>query len=350
MGPDISLVLVTFRSSVVAPDAVGSFRAEVARLGLHAEVVLVDHSEDAEELARLQQVKPDKLLVQPNRGYAAGVNAGLAHASGATLLVGNPDIRFTAGGVGALLDGLTAGWDVVGPQFVLGGLLFSPADVETPAEELQRWFASCSRVLWSRYFHRELQRWRRAWEARAPLAVPALSGALLAFRHEVAKKIGPWDEGYFLYFEETEWLRRVAADGMRLALVPPARVEHLWGHAADPVSCGGRFLASRSRFLVSEFGWRGRFVDRLRSTRTPLRPRAFPKDLASLPHKDLLWLLSPTSLGLPAAGVQGPASVFAQSLRTVLAQRNARARYLVLAVEPATGRVEGVWFVESGRD
>jgi GT2 family glycosyltransferase len=350
MSPEVSLVLVTHHSSGVIEGAVASFRAEVGRTGVRGEVVLVDHSEDAEECARLEKVAPDRLHVQANLGYAAGVNAGVAQARGAILVVGNPDVRFIAGSLGGLLAALASGWDVAGPQFVLGDLLFAPADVQTPGEELRRWLASRSRPLWRLHFRRELRRWRKAWEASAPLAVPALSGALLAFRHEVAEKVGPWDEGYFLYFEETEWLRRAAADGMRLALVPSARVEHLWGHAANPVAYSDRAGASRSRFLASEFGWRGRLVDRLRPTRTPLRPRAFPADLAELPQKSLLWLLSPTSLGLPAAGLHGPASSFAQSLRFVMASREAQARYLVLAAEPATGEIEGVWYVERGND
>ena len=350
MSPEVSLVLVTHHSSGVIEGAVASFRAEARRTGVRGEVVLVDHSEDAEECARLDKVAPDRLHVQANLGYAAGINAGVAQARGGILVVGNPDVRFIEGSLGRLLGALASGWDVAGPQFVLGDLLFAPADVQTPAEELRRWLASRSRPLWRLHFRRELRRWLTAWEASAPLAVPALSGALLAFRRGVAEKVGPWDEGYFLYFEETEWLRRAAAGGMRLALVPSARVEHLWGHAANPVAYSDRAVASRSRFLASEFGWRGRLVDRLRPTRTPLRPRAFPAGLAELPQKSLLWLLSPTSLGLPAAGFHGLASSFVPSLRIAVTQREGQARYLVLAVERTSGVVQGVWYVERGRD
>jgi GT2 family glycosyltransferase len=346
---DLSLVLVGFRSSGVAGEAVASFRAEVSRIGARGEVIVVDHSQDAEELERLQQVRPDKLLVQENRGYAAGVNAGLAHASGATMLVGNPDVRFTEGSLGPLLAALAAGWDVVGPQFVLGGLLFAPADVQTPAEELRRWLASRSRLLWRLHFGRELRRWRRAWDASAPLAVPALSGALLAFRREAVARIGPWDERYFLYFEETDWLWRALSAGMRVALVPAARVEHVWGHAADPDTQGEHFMASRRRFLAGKFGRRGRLAARLRVTRTPLRPRPFPDAPEALPQGRLLWLLSPTALGFPAAGLEGEAPALARALDVVAAERGRPARYLVLGVRPGTGSVVGTWSVEQGR-
>ena len=347
MNPTVSLVLVTHHSSGVIEGAVASFRAEARRTGVRGEVVLVDHSEDAEELARLRQVVPDKLHVQANLGYAAGINAGVAQARGAILVVGNPDVRFIAGSLGGLLDALASGWDVAGPQFVLGDLMFSPADVQTPGEELRRWLASRSRPLWRAYFRRELRRWRQAWEASAPLAVPALSGALLAFRHEVVEKIGPWDEDYFLYFEEMEWLRRAAAAGLRIGLVPAARVEHLWGHAADPVSYGGRFLASRSRFLASEFGWTGRLAERLHVTRSPLRPQPFPGNVDGLPRGALMWLLSPTGLGLPAAGLLGTAETFAHALAVVVAARARSARYIVLAAKPNARAAPEAWFWEA---
>ena len=343
MTPDLSLVLVAHRSAAVIARAAESFRMEAARVGVRAELIVVDHSEDAEELERLQQTRPDKLLVQENRGYAAGVNAGLAHASGATVLVGNPDVRFTEGSLRPLLAALAAGWNVVGPQFVLGGLLFAPADVQTPAEELRRWLASRSRLLWRLHFGRELRRWRRAWDASAPLAVSALSGALLVFRREVVARIGPWDERYFLYFEETDWLRRATSAGLRIAQVPAARVEHRWGHAADPAAMSGHLLRSRSRFLRAHFGLRGRIVAGLKLTRTPLRPRPLVEGGANLPPGELLWLLSPTSVGFPAAGFVGTASACFGAVREFYDALARPSCHLLFAVEPVSGDLLGPW-------
>ena len=349
MSAEVSFVLVAHFSSAVAPAAVASFRDEAKRLGVSFEVVIVDHSEEAGESARLRSVAPERLLALPNRGYAAGVNAGIAASTGDIVLVGNPDICLASGALGPLLDALAGGWDIVGPQFELAGLLLPPADVQTPAEEVRRWLASRSRLLWRLYFGRELRRWRRAWDASAPLAVPTLSGALLVFRREAAAKVGPWDERYFLYFEETDWLSRASRAGMRVALVPAARVEHVWGHAADPDTHGEHFMASRRRFLADKFGRLGRLAARLRITRTPLRPRPFPDAPETLPQGRLLWLLSPTALGFPAAGLEGEAPSLARALDVVAAERGRPARYLVLGVRPGTGSVVGTWSVEHGR-
>ncbi len=348
MSADVSLVLVAYRSSAVAPTAVASFRREAGRLGVSSEVVIVDHSEDPGEASCLRSLETETLLVLPNRGYAAGVNAGVAASEGAVVLVGNPDVALQEDALAPLLGGIRAGWDIVGPQFVLAGFLFPPTDLQTPCEELLRWLASRSQAVWRRQLRRELQRWRRIWEAREPVPVRALSGALLAFRRETFDRVGPWDEGFFLYFEETDWLRRAAASGLRIAQVPAARVVHVWGHAADPRACGEHFLASRARFFAMHYGWRGRFASRLRQGRSPLRMGSLPATPEGLPDEKRLWLLSPTALGMPAAGFLGSAAELGEALRGVATARGRAASYVVLAVEPGRWGLTGAWSWESG--
>ena len=343
MGPDLSLVLVAFRSAAVAPAALASFRSEATALGVAGEVVIVDHSGDEGELARLQALAPDRLLARANRGYAAGVNVGVAASSGRTVLVGNPDVRFEPGSLTALLAALDDGWAVVGPQFTLSGWLFPPADLQTPGEQLARWLAARSPVLWRRELGRELARWRAVWEASEPIAVPALSGALLAFRRDVWGRVGPWDEGYFLYFEETDWLWRVAAAGLRLAQVPAARVEHAWGHAADPDIAARQFERSRRRFLVEHHAWRGALASRLVGGSALVQASPIAADSAALPRGPLQWLLSPTVSGLPAAGLVGTGEDLVRALRGVAAARSGRGRYLVLAVDAAGTDAIGAW-------
>ena len=348
MSVELSLVLVTYHSSAVVPAAVASFRAEAAALGVASEVVIVDHSDDEDESERLRTLTPERLLARPNRGYAAGINAGVAASSGRTVLVGNPDIAFEAGSVAALLTALNGGWDVVGPQFLLAGLRFPPADLQTPGEQLRRWLAGRSPALWRREVCRELARSRAVWEASEPVAVPLLSGALLACRREALARVGPWDEEYFLYFEETDWLRRAAAAGLRLAQVPRARVEHSWGHAADPEATGEQFARSRRRYLAMYHGWRGRLASRLTGGPAPLQRSPLPTGPEALPPGRLQWLLSPTALGIPAAGLSGTAQEFSSALRGVSGARGDRGRFLVLALEPGSGRPAGVWSWEVG--
>ena len=343
MSVAVSLVLVTYRSGRVTPPAVASFRREIQASGIAGEVVIVDHSEDAAELRALAELAPDVLVARPNRGYAAGVNEGMTHAGGDLVLVGNPDIVFLPGSVAALAGALAAGREIVGPQFVIAGLHFPPADGQGVRDEVRRYLASRSAVLWRRELRRELARWRQVWQAESPVEVPSLSGALLAFRSDAWRRVGPWDERYFLYFEETDWQLRARRAGLRIALVPAARVEHQWGHAATPATTGEHFMRSRARYLATHHGLVGRIAGRLVLDRAPLRPVPLPEGDAALPAGRAWWLVSPTAFGMPAAGLFGSAAEMRAAMTAAARRRGDRSPLLVIAVPTGGRRVLGPW-------
>lgn len=343
MSPAVSMILVTYRSAAVAGRAVASFRRELADLQLNGEVVVVDHSGEPAETERLRELAPDRLLARPNRGYAAGINAGVEAAAGEVLLLANPDVELAAGSLAALLAALAGGWTVAGPQFELGGFLFPPADVQTPAEELRRWLAASFPAFRRRFLRREVARWRRVWEAAGPVAVPALSGALLAVAAQTARALGPWDEDYFLYFEESDWLRRAVRRDGRLAVVPGARVRHAWGHAARPGIHDPVFAASRRRYYGAGFGALGPWMAGLPPAAEP-RPALPPLPPAPvLPTAERLWLVSPSPHGFPAARARLGAAELLPALARFAAERSHSGSLTVMAYDPETGDLEGPW-------
>jgi len=340
---ELSVVLVTYWSSRLAGDAVRSVREAADHCRLSCEVIVVDHSEDPSEAERLAGFRPDRLIVQPNRGYAAGINTGVRASQGGRLVVGNPDVTVSPEALAALLGALEQGFDVVGPQFCVGEFLLPPADRQTLGAEWRRWRAGRSQSAWRRHFRSEVRRSLDCWQAEAIVPNPFLSGALLAFHRRVWDRVGPWDEGYFLYYEESDWLVRACARGLRVALVPAARVEHRWAHAADPVACAAHFAASRRRYFARHFGWPGTAIAALPTCgRRPLSVEPLPTHL-HLATTEVLWLASPSPLGYPAGGVFGGATPPWRALAGVAERRAAGAHYTVLAVDPAVIELLGAW-------
>jgi N-acetylglucosaminyl-diphospho-decaprenol L-rhamnosyltransferase len=85
-----------------------------------------------------------------------------------------------------------------------------------------------------------------------------VSGACFAIRRELLDIIGPLDEGYFLYFEETDFCLRAKQAGWSCWLVPQARVMHFEGAATGITAAKRRlpeyWFASRRRFFVKAYG------------------------------------------------------------------------------------------------
>jgi N-acetylglucosaminyl-diphospho-decaprenol L-rhamnosyltransferase len=70
--------------------------------------------------------------------------------------------------------------------------------------------------------------------AVVPMEIPAqttpidwTAGASLLLRREMLDQIGPFDETFFLYFEETELCHRASAAGWQTYYVPQSRVTHI---------------------------------------------------------------------------------------------------------------------------
>ena len=340
--PDLSFIAVTYRSAARAALALHSLRSEVEKEGLGAEIILVDHSESEFEAGALTALNPDRLVVQPNRGYAAGLNAGIELACGETLLLANPDIEFLPGSLAPLLGALDAGAAIAGPQFILGSFLFPPAEVQRPREEFRRLWRQRSAGALRRSVSRSAAHWAATWRANEPLEVEALSGALLALRGTTARRLGPWDEGYFLYFEEMEWQRRARRQGLPLWLVPRARIRHTWGHAADPAANSEHFLRSRRRFYLSSFPMWGRLVLGLPASKASWAWPSLPEALPRLRRG--VWLVSPSPAGLPAAGALDLTTEEVRHELTSFAhQRSHGGALTVAAWEPATGTLHGPW-------
>lgn len=292
-GVKVSLIAVCHHSSGVLPDCVRSFRHQAKAAGLEPEIIVVEHSEDDNEASAVEAIRPDRMLRQPNRGYAAGLNTGMSEAAGELILLANPDIVFLDGSIGELAGAIADGIDVAGPQLFwdrAGELILPIPDDPSPTAEVMRTLGR--RRPSRRALERVINRSWRIWTADGPCPVPSLRGPLLALRRETAERLGPLDEGYFLYYEETEWLWRARNQGARLALVPGSRVVHRWGHSTCRNS-GAAAVEERSRvrFFARNYP---RFVRQLLKG---LAPRVEP------PGLDFIEVESPSQIPTVEADV-----------------------------------------------
>lgn len=265
MRPDVSAVLVSYRSGALAARAVASFRAESARAGLTGEAVVVVNSDDPGEAAALGEVADRVVVPGANLGYAGGLNAGVAAARGEVLLLSNPDVAFLPGSVAALVAAAKeGGFAVAGPALVwdeAARLLLPPAEEPRPAALLRRALAGRPGAA-ARLFRRELRR-ALVQEALVRAARTAeasgLSGALMAVTRATFERAGSFDERYPLYYEENDWQHRVRRAGGRLLFVGGAQVVHRHAQSArkEP-QAESWFRESERRYFETHFGEAGR--------------------------------------------------------------------------------------------
>jgi len=254
----LSVVLVHYRAPELAADAVAAVLADAARSGFEVEGIVVDNGSDRAGQELLEALPFTRLDPGANLGFAGGVNLGVEHATAATLLVLNPDVEVLPGCLRALASSVRGRPAIAGPRFYWDRgrrFLLPPAEARGRMHEILALLATRSRGA-ARFARARWRRQaRRHWRAGAAIPSHALSGGLLAFSRAAWEQVGPFDSGYRLYFEETDWLRRAELCGVPGYYVPAAEAIHLHGRsAAHEPQAAAWFEESAERYRRLHYG------------------------------------------------------------------------------------------------
>src|SRR5262249_48609785 len=219
---DASIVVVTYNALPWLEQCLGSVRG--------VETVVVDHgSTDGTLELRRERFPEVEVVEQENRGLAYGWNAGIARTSSRYVLLLNSDAWLDDGALAALVSFADAHPDaaVVGPR------------LRYPDGRLQRsvrGFPTLWRLATEFLFLRKLAPRSRALNSfyGAGFAhdtvheAEVLMGAVWLVRRAAIDDVGPADDSFFLFSEETDWAWRFRAAGWRLFFIPGAGATHVY--------------------------------------------------------------------------------------------------------------------------
>jgi N-acetylglucosaminyl-diphospho-decaprenol L-rhamnosyltransferase len=304
MPPKIAIVLVTHNSADVLEGCLRSLPDGAQGVTL-TDIVVADNAstDDSVRIAMRSTVPVQTVQLGHNAGYAAGLHAGVEALDlgrlDAVLLL-NPDCRLRPGclatlaatleephrgiaapcllnpdgtlqptlrrrpTVGRALAEVVIGGERAGRIGKLGELVFDPAEHERPGPA--------------------------AW----------VTGAALLISTRCLAEVGPWDESFLLYSEETEFMLRAADAGWSTWYEPAAVVEHIGGESGTNPALAALLVVNKVRlfrrrrgqpaatvyYLVILLGQTVRAVAGRRTARAAvaalLRPSRRPRSLAEL--------------------------------------------------------------------
>lgn len=341
-APLISVLIVNYNTAVLTRDCVASLRAQhLSRADgtpAELEIIVVDNASRPEERVRLRDLDARVLFCDDNRGYGAALNLASVHARGEFLLFSNPDTWYFPNA----LQTLTSMWEslpqcgAIGPRLWWDRarkFLLPPGDPVTLTTQVQATMAQ----MWSWWGKQWQARWLRNavqyWHSREPLMQRMLSGACILTNREVLAKCGGFDERFQLYYEDTDWCRRVRQHGFTLYYVPTAEVAHLYNQSArqEHATAQQKFAESAVRYFHKHYGrWQWQLISTLESAMraclnapSPLSEyqqlgsltEPLQLSLATMETGEYLFLVSPTSSCTPSiAGFASTPQLFLSSV------------------------------------
>ncbi len=239
-GP-LEVLVVAYGSPDLLDECLGA-------LGNAYPVVVVDNSSSPATRQVVESHSARYVDAGANLGFAGGVNLGLdhrAHPDGDVLLL-NPDARVTGTDVGRLQRRLHSDDRLAG---------VAPAQID-PSD------GATARVEWP--FPTPAGVWIEAVGLGRLRRRPGfLIGSVLLLRAEALREIGRFDDRFFLYAEETDWQRRAADRGWRMAVCPEVTATHLGaGTGGDSAERELHFHASHERYIRKHYGTPGWWIYR----------------------------------------------------------------------------------------
>jgi N-acetylglucosaminyl-diphospho-decaprenol L-rhamnosyltransferase len=190
-------------------------------------------------------------------GFAANVNRAIKMIPEFQyLLLLNPDVRCQKGLLRGLVDFMDQEQDVG----IAGPMLLSMDGTRQPtARAFSTPLAVAARAcridrIWHAPFAGYL---RDDIDVKRPSDVDWVTGAVMMARAKAIERIGPMDEGYFLYSEDQDWCCRMWRGGWRVSYVPHAIAVHM--HKREGVNkpwsaAAGHQLCSALR-MFRKFDW-----------------------------------------------------------------------------------------------
>jgi N-acetylglucosaminyl-diphospho-decaprenol L-rhamnosyltransferase len=233
---DTLVIIVSYHTRELTLQAVAAARKAAA--GLDARVVVADNGSDGTAQAvRAADPEVTVLVNADNPGYGAAVNRAAAAHRSAYVCAMNADVVLEPACLATMRRFLDANpaCALVGPA-----LAYPDGTSQASAKRFPTLGLALGEVLG---VHRMAPRNRwvtRFYYGGRDLArdtvVDTVSGAVMLLRADALESVGRFDEGFRMYFEETDLCRRLLELGHSVAFCPAAHATHQHGASTQQTS------------------------------------------------------------------------------------------------------------------
>lgn len=232
---DLSIVIVNWNTKDLLQGCLRSVWDSLD--GIEAEVIVVDNAsaDGSVEMVMADFPRTRMIANLENRGFAAANNQGFQRSRGRHILLLNSDTVVHGDVLAQSIAYMDRNTDVgmMGCRVLNGDGSTQMTCSRFPTFTNLLLQTLGANRLGGRFFSRyQMLDWDRDDER----AVEVISGCYLMVRAEVLCEIGPLDEAFFCYGEETDWCRRCAEAGWSLRFAPIGEITHFGSGSTNKVN------------------------------------------------------------------------------------------------------------------
>jgi N-acetylglucosaminyl-diphospho-decaprenol L-rhamnosyltransferase len=251
MASSLDIIIVNWNSGAHLRRCLESIRS-ASRGGFELlRVVVVDNaSSDGSADQQTRDVPLTIIRNEANRGFAVACNQGAKDSRASYLLFLNPDVVLTAEALSVAVRFMESGRNsqvaVSGVQLLndKGQIAPSCSRFPTPRHFFVKMFGL--NHLFPARFHESLM---HDWSHGESRPVDIVMGALFLVRQQVFAALNGFDEDFFVYYEEVDFLSRVRSAGWQSYYLTTAQAYHKGGGCSYQATSERLFYLLRSRII-----------------------------------------------------------------------------------------------------
>jgi len=257
---DLSVIIVNWNTKELLRNCLSSIYRETKNVIL--EVILIDNASVDGSSNMVEREFPEVILIKnkQNFGFARANNQGFARAQGRYILIVNPDTEIVGDAFFKMVQYLDSNKDVgaTGAKFLYPDGSFQRYYNRFPtfSSIIGRWFLpaklACRLKLVRSYLMLD-DNFDRILE------VPQPAGACIMVRKDLFVRKNFMDEQFPIFFGDVDLCRRIYKKGLRIVVLPDARIIHYRGKGGleqgkMPLSLSAEYFISMVDYFAKHEG------------------------------------------------------------------------------------------------
>lgn len=258
----LSIIIVTFNSEKYIENCIDSIE-KCDHSDLSINIIVIDNFSNDKTVTKLTRLskKYENIKIiknKKNTGFAYGVNQGIQlnrHADYFLLL--NPDTRISKNAINELFycmkrnnSGICGGStiDFLGKNT---GSYFRYPNIKVGIFDFTNLRKICNKDKWHKYFY-----YLDKKNNSNCFSVDVVTGGFMLIKNSTIKKIGLFDDSFFMYLEDVDYCIRAKKSGIKIFHSEKARIRHFGGGSSknkDRIRHTS-WLISRKKLFIKHFG------------------------------------------------------------------------------------------------
>ena len=242
---DVSVIIINYNTLEITKDAINSILEKTKEINY--EIILVDNASVDGSVEYFENNYKGKILFiknTENLGFGRANNKGIEIAKGKYVFLLNSDTLLINNAIKILFDYMELNLKTG----VCGGNLYNEKLLPTASysKKMMGYKTEYLEAIINVFRIKILRRKGSYFNTKnKPKKVEIIIGADMFIRKEILKKVGNFDEDFFMYHEESELCFRILKNGYNIYSVPEAKIIHLESRSSK---------FKKEKFKIDRFG------------------------------------------------------------------------------------------------